>query len=566
MPKIENIKVLALADKIEEILKIMPPLKNFESRDPSLKMHAIPDYSFDALKENKLTMEMLLSEIDILKKESLCSYDMLALEQIEYFVKYLMFPVSPLLEDCYWILFDITPYRSPLFFIWSLLDKNDSTTRCGVETHLRLAKDFVRFTKCLRDKVFKQFEMDILIFEFAIDSCIDFLYTYVNIEKNNHPLTLNKDKSIATIAQCEAADFYINQSYKYLFEIIKLLDSKDYREKSPKNPGYMQYPNGKKFYDYMREFHVGYPIESNELNRLGYRCLKENNDIQESIRKKLGFNGNHKEFMEYLKSNNKVYPKNPEALGKLMNDFNDKVMEILPNYFESMPVAKCCAKRLDPMYEKSMTFGYFDAEVNDEGQLEGVYRYSGYGVDGSKNQIVVASLIAHELQPGHHFQESLVRENEELHDLFKRFGNTGYGDGWAEYSAYLMYEAGLYDDLDYYGMLEGDKFLCVRLITDTGMNELGYSIDKARQLMREETYANESMVLSESIRYSACIPGQCLPYKYGKIKMFELRDKYKSIMKDKFDIKKFHSLILSVGNVPLPLLERYIEREALKDA
>ncbi len=566
MPVIENKKIVELADEIEDILSKMPPIKTFEKRDPSNHIDLIPDYSLEALKLNKSTMNMLLGKVEILKEENLNSYDVLALEQIEYFIKYLMFPISPLMEDFYWIMFEITPYNSPLFFMWQYLSKHDISTEVGVESRIKLAKDYLRFTNDMKVKFFEQIKRNIYIFEFAIDSCIVFLKTYEEFDVKTHPLSLYKEDSIASEIQKETVMEYLKEASNNIKEIMAELSKDTYRENAPKNPGYAQYPNGKEYYDYMREFHIGYDLSSEELNDIGWKYLKLNNDEQEKIRKKFGFEGTNDSFLEDLKSNEKVYPKSPEALDILMNSFNKKVENILGDYFEKIPSTPCCAKRLDPMHEKTMTFGYFGIEADDEGKDIGVYRFSGYGVDGSKNQIVASSLIAHELQPGHHFQESIVRESEDIHSLFRRFGNTGYGDGWAEYSAMLMGEVGLYDDLDYYGMIEGDKFLCIRLIADTGMNELGYSIEKARKIIREETYANEAMVMSESVRYSACIPGQCLPYKYGKLKFFELRDMYQSITKEKFDIKKFHSLVLEVGNVPLPILERYVEREAKKHA
>ena len=209
-----------------------------------------------------------------------------------------------------------------------------------------------------------------------------------------------------------------------------------------------------------------------------------------------------------------------------------------------------------------MTFGYYGLEERADGTGEGVYYYNGSGLNGTKLQIHAASLIAHELEPGHHYQECMVRQNERLHPLFKRFGNTGYGDGWAEYAATLAGEMGLYDPLDEYGRIEGDKFLCVRLICDTGMNELGMTIEQARQVMQQQSYATADMAQTETVRYSACIPAQCLPYKFGKIRLLQLRDRYKAICGDKYDIRRFHSLVLDVGNVPLPILEKYIEREA----
>ena len=50
-------------------------------------------------------------------------------------------------------------------------------------------------------------------------------------------------------------------------------------------------------------------------------------------------------------------------------------------------------------------------------------------------------------------------------------------------------------------------------------------------------------------------PGQALSYKIGMIKILELREKAKSSLGPKFDIRDFHDVVLKNGAVPLPVLE-----------
>lgn len=50
------------------------------------------------------------------------------------------------------------------------------------------------------------------------------------------------------------------------------------------------------------------------------------------------------------------------------------------------------------------------------------------------------------------------------------------------------------------------------------------------------------------------LPGQALAYKVGQLKILELRERAKSLLGNKFDIKQFHKVVLdSVG--PLNLVE-----------
>ena len=54
-------------------------------------------------------------------------------------------------------------------------------------------------------------------------------------------------------------------------------------------------------------------------------------------------------------------------------------------------------------------------------------------------------------------------------------------------------------------------------------------------------------------------PAQATSYKMGMLKILELRDRAINKMGDKFDLKKFHSLVLNQGIVPLFILEDLID-------
>jgi uncharacterized protein (DUF885 family) len=63
---------------------------------------------------------------------------------------------------------------------------------------------------------------------------------------------------------------------------------------------------------------------------------------------------------------------------------------------------------------------------------------------------------------------------------------------------------------------------------------------------------------AEIERYMA-IPGQALGYKIGALKIRELRDKYASMLKDKFRLADFHDEILKDGTMPLEVLEKKMD-------
>jgi uncharacterized protein (DUF885 family) len=170
------------------------------------------------------------------------------------------------------------------------------------------------------------------------------------------------------------------------------------------------------------------------------------------------------------------------------------------------------------------------------------------------------TLTFHEAVPGHHFQIALNQENEEL-TLYRKMGyrTSAFTEGWALYSEQLAVEVGMtknmYDEL---GVLQSEMFRANRLVVDTGMHYKKWSREEAMKYMKATTGMSDTEVRVEIERYIVW-PGQATSYKMGMLKILELRQKAQDTLGEKFDIRKFHTIVLDQGIVPLFILEDIID-------
>jgi uncharacterized protein (DUF885 family) len=118
---------------------------------------------------------------------------------------------------------------------------------------------------------------------------------------------------------------------------------------------------------------------------------------------------------------------------------------------------------------------------------------------------------------------------------------------------------GLYDDpYDRFGQLTYEMWRAVRLVIDTGMHSMGWSRAQAIAYFKENAAKTDQDIVNEVDRYISD-PGQALAYKIGQMKISELREKARSELGDRFDLRDFDDAVLETGSVPLDALEKHID-------
>ena len=93
-----------------------------------------------------------------------------------------------------------------------------------------------------------------------------------------------------------------------------------------------------------------------------------------------------------------------------------------------------------------------------------------------------------------------------------------------------------------------------RLVADTGIHWLGWTIEQARLCFSENTALAPHNIQTELERYVSW-PAQALAYKIGELRIRELRREAETALGERFKVRAFHDVVLSGGALPMDLLE-----------
>ncbi|MFH8384845.1 DUF885 domain-containing protein [Kitasatospora sp. NPDC018058] len=342
--------------------------------------------------------------------------------------------------------------------------------------------------------------------------------------------------------------------------LLALVDDPVYRGEVPQEVGWARYEDGEEAYrDFVRT-DTGGDTAPERLHELGRDQCRELAGRMREVRATLGFPGPEAEFHDRLRTEPRLYARTPEEVEARFRGHLDRLAPLLPRWFATLPAAPYGLARLDPALESGMTFGYYEPPT--AASPVGRYRYNGSDLD-RRSLIGSASLIYHELAPGHHFHLARQAEDRSLPQLRRETAEFGaFNEGWAEYAAGLGWEMGLYEDpWDAYGRLAQERFTAQRLVVDTGLNLGTMSLAQARDFMRANSTEADGQIGSDLLRYSTDLPGQALSYRAGFLEFGRLRERAEADLGAGFDVRAFHEAVLGGGALPFPALGRRVARE-----
>ncbi len=352
----------------------------------------------------------------------------------------------------------------------------------------------------------------------------------------------------------QAIDQHINPAYQGLVDFL----TSTYLPAARSTDGYDALPEGDRWYNYWVRKWTTTNLSPEEIYNIGIDEVAHLRAEMEGVMKKVNYSGTLKSFFEYCNTDAQFMP---FSTAQEVIDSYQHIYDIerphLADLFDQTPKTQFEIRQTEKFREATASAEYMPA--SEDGSRPGIF-YCPIPHPTKFNAIGMETLFLHEAIPGHHYQVSLQQENKEL-PSFRRFLWYGaYGEGWALYTESLGPELGLMSNpYQYFGHLSDAMLRAVRLVVDVGLHTGKMTRDEAIAYMLDNMRTTPAEATQEIERYMA-IPGQALSYMIGKKKILQLRNQTKDRLGDKFDIKKFHKVVLAHGCLPLETLEKIVSK------
>ena len=317
-------------------------------------------------------------------------------------------------------------------------------------------------------------------------------------------------------------------------------------------------PNGREYYEFLLRRFTTLPLTAAQIHQTGLSEVARIQKEMDGVIRQVGFQGDFKAFLGFLRTDPRFYAKTPEELLERAAWICKRMDGKLPSLFKTLPRLPYGVAPVPAEIAPKFTGGrYVEAPVGST--QPGYFWVNTYQLD-HRPLYTLEALALHESVPGHHLQIALSQEQKDLPN-FRRYSYIStFGEGWGLYCEHLGLEAGFYTDpYSNFGRLTYEVWRACRLVVDTGMHAMGWSREKAMEYLGSHTALSLHEVQTETDRYIAT-PGQAVSYKIGELKIRELRAKAEKALGKKFDVREFHDAVLLKGSVPMPVLEEQIDR------
>lgn len=319
-------------------------------------------------------------------------------------------------------------------------------------------------------------------------------------------------------------------------------------------------PHGEDYYRWALNAATTTSMTPDEIHELGRSELQHLHARMDGILKEIGYSqGTVAERMKALAEDPKYrFSEGDKGRTEIMAFIQNRLEWIrsqMPRAFNTVVNPNMEVKRLPPEEEPGAPGAYGGAGSID-GKIPGKFWINLRTTD-LHSKYSLADLTFHESIPGHIWQGEYTHDMPLIRQLLSF---SAYSEGWGLYAEQLADELGAYDSdpVGRLGYLQSIAFRACRLVVDTGLHAKRWTRERAVQFFVDVNGSNPLEVASEVDRYCSW-PGQACGYKVGHSEINRQRERAKTTLGARFDLKAFNDTVVLGGNVPLDVLARNVD-------
>jgi len=332
------------------------------------------------------------------------------------------------------------------------------------------------------------------------------------------------------------------------------------RTSATNDAGMWARPHGDEFYRWALKASTTTSMSPDDVHEMGRSELQRLHAQMDSILKEIGYSqGSVGERMKALAKDPRYkFSEGDKGRAEIMAFINDRLAWIraqMPRAFNHVVNPNMEVKRLPPEEEPGAPGAYGGAGSID-GKIPGRFWINLRTTD-LHSKYSLADLTFHEAIPGHIWQGEYTHQMPLIRQLL---AFNAYSEGWALYAEQLADELGAYeqDHVGRLGYLQSIAFRACRLVVDTGIHAKRWTREQGVSFFVDVNGSNPQEVASEVDRYCSW-PGQACGYKVGHSEINRQREKAKSALGAKYDVKAFDDTVVLGGNVPLDVLAKNVQ-------
>ena len=429
-------------------------------------------------------------------------------------------------------------YISRLLDFPRYFDEQISNMALGIKTGISIPKIVLKgYEVTIKTHVVDSYEESVFFEPFQSFPNSFTTEQQVAIRKQGQQAVMNG----AVKAYASFLDFFLNQYYP----------------NARKSLGASELPGGIDYYKFKIEHFTTLNLSAQEIHEIGLNEVSRIRNEMEAVIKSVNFKGSFSDFLNFLRTDPQFYATTSKDLLKEASYIAKRIDAKLPTLFNKLPRLPYGVAPVPEDLAPKYTGGRYVGPA--EGSKEpGYYWVNTYKLD-VRPLYNLEALTLHEGVPGHHLQNSIASEIDDLPEFRKDLYLSAFGEGWGLYSEYLGIEAGFYTDpYSNFGRLTYEMWRACRLVVDTGIHAMGWSRQRVINYLSDNTALPIHECTTETDRYIAW-PGQALSYKIGELKIKELRKFAEKELGKEFDVRNFHDTVLGSGSVPLNVLEDQVK-------